>query len=496
MGLFDLFKNKKVSVSTENKAVVLSEEVSQIEDKPQVVTNSEEKSEIKSSEGNRLVEENTIKKYIDNLRPFDEMDFSPPSKDDETIYLPVEGTFNYRFFTRMYLLRNHSVENAIISGFDYIQYQIPVKASNEELILLVYGTHFLEDVQIPELLTPIAGKSRCENLNSQLKRISPILRLIDEHHYSTREVNQLEQWIEANNKLALKDYQYSKEIKRTPWVSEYKLFHYIKFWYPDTIFQYKADWLGEQRLDIFIPSLNTGIEYQGQQHYEPSDYFGGEEHFNDVIQHDRKKSVLCEEQGVLLYYWPFNKRIKFKGVSSFLNKTERDIAEKLNGFSPFPVLDIVSQTTYTHAIRETTKKEFDQNVYVIRKYTTDGQFIKEYATIKEAAADNNVSNTSIWKCVNGEYKQTGCFVYRKENRNDSPVFQQSVSSKTQYPKRANTGLSKKICQIDPSTGEVVNIFESISAAARSVNIDKKGIYNTLIGKQKKAGGFYWQEMVD
>ena len=495
MGLFDFFKNKKVNVAMENKSVVLSEEVSQIEDTPQVVTITEEKSEKKTSESNSLLEEITIKKLIDNLRPFEEIDFSPPSKDDEIIYLPVEGTFNFRFFTRMYLLRNHSVENAIISGFDYIQYQIPVKASNEELILLVYGTHFLEEVQIPELLTPIAGKSRCENLNYQLKRISPILSLIEEHRYYTREVNQLKLWIEANNKLALKEYHYSKEIKQTLWVSEYKLFHYIKFWYPDTIFQYKADWLGEQSIDIFIPSLDIGIEYQGQQHYEPSDYFGGEEHFNEVIQHDRKKRLLCEEHDVLLYYWPFNKNIKFTAVSSFLNKTNKDIAEKLNGFSPFPVLDIVSRTTYTQAIRETTKKESEQNVFVIRKYTIDGQFIKEYATIKEAAADSNVSNTSIWKCVNGEYKQTGSFVYRRENRNDSPVFQQSVSSKTQYPKRENTGVSKKICQIDPSTGEVVNIFESISAASRSVNIDKKGIYNTLIGKQKKAGGFYWQEMV-
>ena len=84
---------------------------------------------------------NALVKYIHELKSYEEMDFSPPTNENETIFLPIEGTYNRHFFTKLFMLREHKVQSVIISDFDMIQYQIPVNASNEELMILVYGSN-------------------------------------------------------------------------------------------------------------------------------------------------------------------------------------------------------------------------------------------------------------------------------------------------------------------------------------------------------------------
>lgn len=52
------------------------------------------------------------------------------------------------------------------------------------------------------------------------------------------------------------------------------------------------------------------IEYQGRQHYEPTEDFGGEENFNIQRFYDEKKRHYCKENNIKLIeipYWDFNK---------------------------------------------------------------------------------------------------------------------------------------------------------------------------------------------
>ena len=69
------------------------------------------------------------------------------------------------------------------------------------------------------------------------------------------------------------------------------------------IAQYKTEWLNRMSIDIFIPSLNLGIEVQGLQHYKPVQYWGGEDAFRKVIERDKLKKKLCEENNVKLIYY-------------------------------------------------------------------------------------------------------------------------------------------------------------------------------------------------
>lgn len=60
--------------------------------------------------------------------------------------------------------------------------------------------------------------------------------------------------------------------------------------------------------DFYLPNYNILIEYQGRQHYEPVDMFGGEEQFVIQQEHDKRKRQYAKEHNINLLeipYWDF-----------------------------------------------------------------------------------------------------------------------------------------------------------------------------------------------
>ena len=98
------------------------------------------------------------------------------------------------------------------------------------------------------------------------------------------------------------------------WKSEQTLFTLVKKEYPDALFQFRPRWLEPQNLDIYIPCLNVGIEYQGIQHYESIDFFGGDEAFEYRQKLDARKKRLCAENGLRLLAWPYTDDISAKNL--------------------------------------------------------------------------------------------------------------------------------------------------------------------------------------
>ncbi len=95
-------------------------------------------------------------------------------------------------------------------------------------------------------------------------------------------------------------------IIRPRWKHELSLFHAVREKYPDTLYQYRPEWLGKQSLDLYIPSLKTAIEYQGIQHYFPVGFFGGEEALAQRQELDLQKRKRCEENHVRLIEWAYD----------------------------------------------------------------------------------------------------------------------------------------------------------------------------------------------
>jgi hypothetical protein len=72
---------------------------------------------------------------------------------------------------------------------------------------------------------------------------------------------------------------------------------------PESVIHHaRPQWLGKQHLDVFIPSSSVAIEYQGLQHDQPVEYFGGMESFQRQAANDEKKKRLCVKNGIRLIY--------------------------------------------------------------------------------------------------------------------------------------------------------------------------------------------------
>lgn len=75
------------------------------------------------------------------------------------------------------------------------------------------------------------------------------------------------------------------------------------------ISQYKVEELfgiGGRKLsyDFYLPDYNLLIEYQGKQHKQPIEYFGGEETFRRQKEHDRRKREYAFQHNIkLLEVW-------------------------------------------------------------------------------------------------------------------------------------------------------------------------------------------------
>ena len=88
------------------------------------------------------------------------------------------------------------------------------------------------------------------------------------------------------------------------WLGETQLYYRIKQAFSELEVQQHATpkWLGRQHLDVFIPSLSVGIEYQGEQHDQPVDFFGGQESFVQNQRRDLRKLRLCKRNGIRLIH--------------------------------------------------------------------------------------------------------------------------------------------------------------------------------------------------
>ncbi len=91
------------------------------------------------------------------------------------------------------------------------------------------------------------------------------------------------------------------------WIGETELFYKIKkaFLKENVIQHGKPSWLKPQHLDVYFPKRNIGIEYQGDQHQKPIEYFGGEEGLQKRLELDERKEKLCKENNcTLIYVYP------------------------------------------------------------------------------------------------------------------------------------------------------------------------------------------------
>lgn len=69
--------------------------------------------------------------------------------------------------------------------------------------------------------------------------------------------------------------------------------------------------------DFYLPYKNMAIEFDGKQHFESFEYFGGQEGFEIRQKHDNIKNEYCKNNGIPLLRIPYDKNIE-EELNNFL----------------------------------------------------------------------------------------------------------------------------------------------------------------------------------
>ena len=199
------------------------------------------------------------------------------------------------------------------------------------------------------------------------------------------------------------------------WKSEAQLFVIISSFYPDAVYQYRPNWLNKQSIDIYIPSLLIGIEYQGVQHYKPIEHFGGEEHFQQQQENDRKKKQLCIDNGVILIEWPYSKEvteaevrkelninadvIPKKGNVSYINSNNKKQDKAPKGIPNEIKLELINKHLKLHIPIKDLSKEYSANESDIKQWINDYLFYGEskFTSPKAKHKTNKIKNKTTAK---------------------------------------------------------------------------------------------------
>ena len=75
--------------------------------------------------------------------------------------------------------------------------------------------------------------------------------------------------------------------------------------------------------DFYLPDYNCCIEYDGEQHYISTGYYGGKEKLNRNQENDNIKNNYCKEHNIKLIripYWDFEKnKINIEYIKTLLD---------------------------------------------------------------------------------------------------------------------------------------------------------------------------------
>ena len=107
------------------------------------------------------------------------------------------------------------------------------------------------------------------------------------------------------------------------WISETMMFHIVEEIYSGkkTHRHYRPGWLEGLELDIYVPDEEIAFEYQGIQHFQPVEHWGGMAQLKKQQEHDAKKKRICEQLGVRLICINYDEELTYDHIMARINNT-------------------------------------------------------------------------------------------------------------------------------------------------------------------------------
>lgn len=248
---------------------------------------------------------------------------------------------------------------------------------------------------------------------------------------------------------------------------EQVIFYYVQQAYVDAINRYKTE---NMEFDIFIPSLNIAIEYDGFA-------------FHQDVQRDIMKAKFCKQKGIKLI------RVRENGLPNIpeciiINRIDRRNENDLDNtiYELFSLLNITNIKIDINKDRNNIIK----NYKFISKEKSVANLLPELLLDFDPSLNNNLQLENFskgshhimhWKCHKCGYEW------------DAQI-------KTRY-----RGCGCKICgqnKISKIKGNAVicietnTKYQSITLAEKATGIERHQIANCCKGKQQTAGKYHWE----
>lgn len=203
------------------------------------------------------------------------------------------------------------------SQINYVNYTTPVK-----IICPIHG----EFEQKPSIHVQTTGCQKCGREKANQTESYTFKDFVDKANkvhfdkYDYRKVN----YINSQTKVTIicpehgefeqrpASHLFGQGCPKCRLVGQTKLYNKLKESFPKEEIIWEANkniipWIENQRIDIYFPSINLGVELMGPQHYEEIPYFKNGTSFQKIQELDTKKRQKCKENNCILidlkYYY-------------------------------------------------------------------------------------------------------------------------------------------------------------------------------------------------
>lgn len=276
--------------------------------------------------------------------------------------------------------------------------------------------------------------------------------------------------------------------------AEQAFFYYIKKVFPDAISRFTDIFSNGMELDIYIPSIKLGIEYDGEAW-----------HKKDKRARERRKYQICGDNGIRLL------RIMEK-TSENLDYTADETLSMPNPIYEYKylaqciriLLDRIDPecNMWTRRYVKHVHSDVDINIkrdeQEIRSYMTklrNGSLAELYPAI--ASEWHPILNGTVTpdKIKPGSDYKAMWICPQCGNVYSASVGHRTGSKPTGCPKcgiEKNRAANRKaVKMIDLETGAVIKIFKSISEASIQMHINSSNISMVCKKTRPRAGGYGW-----
>ena len=269
--------------------------------------------------------------------------------------------------------------------------------------------------------------------------------------------------------------------------AERALYFYTRQLFPDAINRYKDIFNNGMELDIYIPSMKLGIEYDGIAFHKP-----------ERVEREHRKYVICKENGIKLI------RIKeqnldeawLNDVADQMYQTEYD-GKDLNKLEN-TIRWVLGKLTFAFS-----NLQLDINIYrdenLIRNinpvYIKDNSLAAKHPEIAKQwhPTKNGNLKPSMFLCGSSYNAWWLCPVCGNEwQREINARVGQKTGCKKCYLERIKTKCpNNKTIYRYSLDGLFIDEWRSVSFASRSLSINCSNISMCANGKRKNAGGYIW-----